>query len=165
LISKPGACFAREPDQKLPTTNAPARNRIGGKKIEGTARMSKATHGSTLESFLEAEGIFEEATIAAVKSVIAWQLAQEMAKKGITKARMAAMMKTSRAQLDRILDPGKRERDAGDAAARRRPAWPQAQARAGVNTAVLFLRLSPAPSSVLTYSGVDRHPRSPTLTM
>ena len=67
--------------------------------------MSKAKPGSTLESFLEQEGILEEATIAAVKSVIAWQLAQEMAKKGITKARMAEMMKTSRAQLDRVLDP------------------------------------------------------------
>ena len=67
--------------------------------------MSKAQHGSTLESFLEAEGLLEDATLAAVRRVIAWQLAGEMDKKGISKVRMAEMMQTSRAQLDRVLDP------------------------------------------------------------
>lgn len=67
--------------------------------------MSRARHGSTLESFLDEEGILEDATLAAVKKVIAWQLAGEMDKKGISKVRMAEMMKTSRAQLDRVLDP------------------------------------------------------------
>ena len=67
--------------------------------------IRKSHHGSTLESFLEEEGILEQATIAAVNSVIAWQLAEEMNRKGITKVRMAERMKTSRAQLDRILDP------------------------------------------------------------
>ena len=37
--------------------------------------------------------------------LVAWQLAQAMKKKKISKARMAAMLKTSRAQLDRILNP------------------------------------------------------------
>lgn len=60
--------------------------------------------GSTLESFLEEEGILEETTVRAIKSVIAWQLAEEMRKKKITKKRMAEMMQTSRAQLDRVLD-------------------------------------------------------------
>ncbi|MEQ1613699.1 MAG: helix-turn-helix domain-containing protein [Hyphomicrobiaceae bacterium] len=62
-------------------------------------------HGSTLESFLDEEGILEDATIAAVKAVVAWQLTDEMARKGITKRKLAEQMKTSRAQLDRILDP------------------------------------------------------------
>ena len=65
----------------------------------------KKPHGSTLESFLEEDGILEEATIAAVKPVVAWQLADEMNRSGITKVKLAAQMKTSRAQLDRILDP------------------------------------------------------------
>jgi antitoxin HicB len=61
--------------------------------------------GSTLESWLEEEGIREEVTIAAIKAVIAHQLAQEMKKKKLTKQRMAKLMRTSRAQLDRLLDP------------------------------------------------------------
>lgn len=63
--------------------------------------------GSTLDDFLEEEGIREEATTAAIKQVIAWQLAQEMKKKHITKKRLAELMHTSRAQIDRILDPDK----------------------------------------------------------
>ena len=58
-----------------------------------------------LESFLAEEGVFEETTIRAVKAVIAWQLAEEMNRKGITKIKLAEQMKTSRTQLDRILDP------------------------------------------------------------
>lgn len=60
--------------------------------------------GSSLESLLEEDGRLDEATTFAIKSVIAWQLAEEMRKKKITKKRMAEMMQTSRAQLDRVLD-------------------------------------------------------------
>jgi antitoxin HicB len=63
--------------------------------------------GSTLDDFLEAEGFQEEATTAAIKRVIAWQLAEEMKKQNITKKRLAELMRTSRAQIDRILDPEK----------------------------------------------------------
>lgn len=61
--------------------------------------------GSSFESWLDETGIREEATAAAIKSVIARQLAVEMKKKKITKQRMAQLMKTSRAQIDRLLDP------------------------------------------------------------
>jgi antitoxin HicB len=61
--------------------------------------------GSTFESWLDEAGIREEATAAAVKSVIAAQIAEEMKKKNISKVRMAEMMQTSRAQVDRLLDP------------------------------------------------------------
>jgi antitoxin HicB len=62
--------------------------------------------GSSFESWLEDAGIREEATAAAaIKAVIARQLASEMKKKKITKQRMAELMKTSRAQVDRLLDP------------------------------------------------------------
>jgi antitoxin HicB len=59
--------------------------------------------GSTLEAFLSEEGIREAAKAQAVTRVVAWQLAEEMKRKGITKARLAQRMKTSRAQVDRIL--------------------------------------------------------------
>ena len=61
--------------------------------------------GSSFESWLEDEGIREEVNAAAIKAVIARQLAREMKKKKITKQRMAELLKTSRAQLDRLLDP------------------------------------------------------------
>jgi antitoxin HicB len=61
--------------------------------------------GTNLEELLAEDGRLEEATAKAVKSVIAWQLSEEMRKKKITKKRMAEMMQTSRAQLDRVLDP------------------------------------------------------------
>ena len=67
-------------------------------------KFNKKHLGSNVEDWLEEEGILEQTTVAAIKSVIAWQLAEEMRKKKITKKRMAEMMQTSRAQLDRVLD-------------------------------------------------------------
>jgi antitoxin HicB len=61
--------------------------------------------GSTFESWLDETGLREEVTAAAVKAVIAHQLAEEMKKQHITKKRMAELMNTSRAQVDRLLDP------------------------------------------------------------
>jgi antitoxin HicB len=61
--------------------------------------------GSSFESWLDETGIREDVTAAAIKAVIARQLAREMKKKGITKPKMAELMKTSRAQIDRLLDP------------------------------------------------------------
>jgi antitoxin HicB len=68
-------------------------------------KLNKKHIGSSFESWLEEEGILEESTNFAVKSVLAWQLAQAMKKKKMTKQQMAAAMNTSRAQLDRVLDP------------------------------------------------------------
>lgn len=59
--------------------------------------------GSTLEDFLTEEGILDEAKTTAATRAIAWQLAEEMRKQGMTKAKMAERMHTSRAQVDRIL--------------------------------------------------------------
>ena len=61
--------------------------------------------GSTFESWLDEKGIREEVMAAAIKEVIAGQLVEEMKKKGITKIRMAELMQTSRAQVDRLLNP------------------------------------------------------------
>jgi plasmid maintenance system antidote protein VapI len=58
-----------------------------------------------IDDLLKEEGIFEEAQAQAVKEVVAWQLAEAMKKKKISKNRLAALLKTSRSQVDRILDP------------------------------------------------------------
>jgi DNA-binding phage protein len=63
--------------------------------------------GSSLEDFLAEEGRLEEATATAVKRVLAWQIAERMKAERITKAEMARRMRTSRSQLDRLLDPEK----------------------------------------------------------
>ncbi len=63
--------------------------------------MSRKHMGSGIDDFLKEEGIFEEAQ--AVKEVVAWQLAEAMKEKKISKNRMAAMLKTSRTQVDRLL--------------------------------------------------------------
>ena len=60
--------------------------------------------GSTLDDFLDEEGIRETAKSEAVTRVVAWQLGEEMKRQGMSKARLASLMKTSRAQVDRILN-------------------------------------------------------------
>lgn len=60
---------------------------------------------TSLDEFLDEEGIREEVTARAIKRVIALQLQQAMVDKKMSKARMAELMETSRAQLARILDP------------------------------------------------------------
>jgi antitoxin HicB len=61
--------------------------------------------GSTFDSFLEQEGIREEVEAVAIKRVLAWQLSQAMQEQQKTKQAMAKQLRTSRSQLDRLLDP------------------------------------------------------------
>ncbi len=67
--------------------------------------MSKKHMGSSIDDFLRKEGVFEEAQAQAVKHVVAWQLGEAMKKKKISKNKMATLLKTSRTQVDRLLDP------------------------------------------------------------
>lgn len=69
--------------------------------------MSRKHMGSSLDDLLKEEGIFEEAQAQAVKEVVAWQLAKAMKKRKISKNKMAALLKTSRTQVDRLLDAKK----------------------------------------------------------
>jgi len=69
-------------------------------------KQKKNPHrGSSLDDFLDKEGILEEASAKAAKRALAWQLAQAMKEQNVTKASLARRMNTSRAQLDRLLDP------------------------------------------------------------
>jgi antitoxin HicB len=61
--------------------------------------------GSTFDSFLEEHGIREEVEAVATKRVLAWQLEREMKRQRKTKQAMARELRTSRSQLDRLLDP------------------------------------------------------------
>lgn len=71
-----------------------------------TTKTKKNPHrGSTLDDLLKEEGVFEEFQAAAIKNVIAFQLSQAIEDNHLTKTQMASRMKTSRAQLNRLLDP------------------------------------------------------------
>ena len=61
--------------------------------------------GGSFDDFLKEEGIYEEVQATAIKRVLAWQLEEAMKEHKITKIEMARRMETSRAQLDRLLDP------------------------------------------------------------
>jgi DNA-binding Xre family transcriptional regulator len=65
----------------------------------------KGRIGSSFDEFLKDEGIYEQVTARAIKRVIARQLDALMEDEGLTKSELARRMRTSRAQLDRLLDP------------------------------------------------------------
>jgi predicted XRE-type DNA-binding protein len=67
--------------------------------------MSKKHIGSSLDDHLKADGTFEEMQALAVKEVVVWQLTEAMEKQSLSKAKLAIMLKTSRSQVDRLLDP------------------------------------------------------------
>ncbi|SPF38701.1 Transcriptional regulator, Fis family [Candidatus Sulfopaludibacter sp. SbA4] len=67
--------------------------------------MKRQNIGSSFDSWLKEEGIYEEVTARAIKRVLARQVEAAMNEKKISKAEMARRMRTSRAALDRLLDP------------------------------------------------------------
>jgi predicted XRE-type DNA-binding protein len=68
--------------------------------------MVKNPHFDTsLDDFLKEEDILEEANARSLKKVLVWQIEEAMKASGLTKIEMAHRMGTSRAQLNRLLDP------------------------------------------------------------
>lgn len=69
--------------------------------------MASQNHrcGSSLDSLLEETAELAEVNAVALKRVIAWEIEQKMAAEHLTKTQMAALLKTSRSALDRLLDP------------------------------------------------------------
>ena len=68
--------------------------------------MDEKYIGDTLDDFLAEEGLLAEAEAVAIKRVIAFQISQLMEQQDLSKAEMARRMRTSRAAVDRLLDPG-----------------------------------------------------------
>jgi len=71
----------------------------------GKNRKRTNHNGSTFDSFLEREGIRDEVEAVAIKRALAWQLERAMQEQQKTKQAMAKQLRTSRSQLDRLLDP------------------------------------------------------------
>jgi predicted XRE-type DNA-binding protein len=68
-------------------------------------KRRKKHMGSSIDDFLKEQDIFEESQAQAIKEVVAWQLEEAMRKQKISKNRMATLLKTSRTQVDRLLNP------------------------------------------------------------
>jgi antitoxin HicB len=67
--------------------------------------MNKKHIGENLDDFLHEEGLLEEVEAIAIKRVVSFQIAQEMKRRKVTKTEMTHRIKTSRAALERLLDP------------------------------------------------------------
>ncbi len=67
--------------------------------------MKEKNIGSSFDSWLKEEGIYEEVTSKAIKRVLARQIRKAMEQQDLSKTAMAERMKTSRAALNRLLDP------------------------------------------------------------
>ena len=105
--------MARSSAKRKPTRKRRAAATGSARKTRRTSKMPKPRkallsnprEGSTLDAFLRDEGFYREATGTAIKETIAWQIGQVMERLGLTKTEMAERMGTSRAALDRLLDP------------------------------------------------------------
>ena len=69
------------------------------------SKKQNAHIASSLDDFLKDEGTFEEVQTQAIKEIVAWQLAEAMKVRGVSKAGMAKLLRTSRTQINRLLDP------------------------------------------------------------
>jgi len=70
--------------------------------------MNKKRIGSNFDDFLREEQLLHKVETTAVKRVIAFQIEREMKRRKLTKTEMANRMRTSRAGLERLLDPANR---------------------------------------------------------
>jgi hypothetical protein len=90
---------------KRPRPTSLSRAAASERSSAASKRKPNKHRGSSIDHFLEAEGVLEEFQARAVKEVIAWQLDQAMKERNLSKRRLAALMRTSRTQIDRVLDP------------------------------------------------------------
>jgi len=74
-------------------------------KKKTKAKRGYVDRTETFDEFLAKDGLLAETEDAALKEIIADQIKVAMKAEGLTKSAMATRMKTSRRQLDRLLDP------------------------------------------------------------
>ena len=67
--------------------------------------MKNKAIGSSFDDLFAEEGIIEEVEAGAIKKIIAYQLLEAIKKEQLTKTALAARLETSRAAVDRLLDP------------------------------------------------------------
>ena len=82
-----------------------ARRTFYGTGMDGIKRVRKSRVAAKVAAFLNRENIYGKMQATPVKERVTSQLAAAMKRKKISKSRMAVLLKTSRSQVDRILDP------------------------------------------------------------
>jgi len=88
------------------TKNTQGRHSTRTQEKEGDRmNLKQQALGSSFDDFLEEEGLLSQVDAIATKRVIAFQVAESMQEKQITKTEMAKRMGTSRSSLNRLLDP------------------------------------------------------------
>jgi antitoxin HicB len=73
--------------------------------MKAKAPKPNPRRGSSFDDFLADEGILPEVTALALKRVLALQIQEIIDKQHITKSQLAVRMHTSRAAVNRLLDP------------------------------------------------------------
>ena len=73
--------------------------------VSGAVASAKKHRGSSLDGLLREDQIFDEVQAAAIKRALAEAVQEGMARAGLSKMEMARRMRTSRSQLERVLDP------------------------------------------------------------
>jgi DNA-binding Xre family transcriptional regulator len=76
-----------------------------GDAIMSKTRKTNSRQGSSLSNFLKEEGIYDAVVTQAEKEILAWKLHAAMKEKKLTVSGLAKRMHTSRAAINRILDP------------------------------------------------------------
>jgi predicted XRE-type DNA-binding protein len=67
--------------------------------------MNNASIGSSFDDFLEEEKLKEEVESGAIKKLIAYQMQEKLKEEHLTKTELAQRLETSRAAVNRLLDP------------------------------------------------------------
>src|SRR6202041_1274974 len=105
LLCRTGTHGAAARLHKENPEDSATRYRFGAEAKKRRGRVKKKNIGSSFDGWLREEGIYEEVTATAIKRVLARQVEAAMKEKNFSKTEMARRMHTSRAALDRLLDP------------------------------------------------------------
>ena len=68
-------------------------------------KKTNPRRGGSLDDLLKKEGIYSQVVAQAEKEILAWKLQSAMKEKKMTVSALAKRMHTSRAAVNRILDP------------------------------------------------------------
>ena len=127
--------------------------------------MKTKHRGSNFDDYLREEQLLDAVEATAVKRVIAFQIAQEMKRRRLTKTEMASRMKTSRAALERLLDPGNPSVTISTLERAALVLGEETESRVGVTPcsdrckAVLYIQLSNRQTDCLRQRSCHIHPR------
>lgn len=103
--AKMGRPAARTKKRGSAPASEESQNELIERKLAAAREVENQAIGSSFDEFLAEEGVLTEATLAATKAAVTWQIQQMMELQNISKSAMARELNTSRAVVNRLLDP------------------------------------------------------------